>query len=82
MQAYLEYFYGFFIHALWPNQLRPLFWLSRPQQNLQPFLNIVHEILSGIRVIQKVLPYDKLEGFSKRHRGLWSESMARDAICG
>jgi hypothetical protein len=82
VRTYLEYFYRFFVHALGPDEFWSLVWLPRSQKNFQSFLHVVHEVLSGIRIVQKVLAYDKLEWLSERHRRLGSEGMPGDAICG
>ena len=52
-------FYRLLLHALRPGQLGSFFRFARPQQDLQPLLDIVHEIFSGIGIVQQVLPYDE-----------------------
>lgn len=50
--AHPDNLYGLFLHTLRPRQLRPLLRLSRPQKNLQPFLDIIHQVLCSIRIVE------------------------------
>ena len=62
----LDHFHGLLLHALGPRQLRSFLRLAWPQQNLEAFLDIVHEVFGSVRVIQQVFANNKLERLSGR----------------
>ena len=49
-----------FRHALRPRELGTLLGLTWPEQDLQALLDIVHEVLGGVGVVQEVLADDEL----------------------
>lgn len=62
--AHPDNLYRFFLHTLRPRQLRPLLRFSRPQKDLQPLLDIIHQVFGSIRIIEQVLAHDELQWFS------------------
>ena len=59
---YLDNLHRFLLHALWPGKFGPLLGFTGAEQGLEPLLDIIHQILGGIGIVQEILPDDELDG--------------------
>jgi hypothetical protein len=75
----LDDFDRFLLHTLRPSQLWALLRLSRSEEYLQSFLDIVHEVLGSIGVVKEVLANDQLQGLVGL-RGRWWEVLVDESV--
>lgn len=59
---YLYDFNRFLLHALGPDELRPLLRFTRAKQDLETLLDIVHKVFGGIGIVQEILADGELSG--------------------
>jgi len=59
---YLNNLHRLPLHALGPGKFWPLLWFTGAEQGLETLLDIVHQILGGIGIVQEILADDEING--------------------
>ena len=66
---HLDDFNWLLLHALWPGKLRPLLWFTRAEQDLETFLDIIHQVFGGIGIVQEILANGEIYRLLLRSKG-------------